>query len=30
MDHLVNMRKVERINRLNLQYGMPPIRMQTP
>lgn len=30
MEHLVNMRKVDRINRLNLQYGMPPIRIHTP
>jgi hypothetical protein len=30
MEHLVNMRKVERINRLNLEYRMPPIRIHTP
>ncbi len=30
MDHLVNMRKVDRINRLNLQYGLPAIRIHTP
>ena len=30
MDHLANMRRVERINRINLRYGLPPIRIHTP
>ena len=30
MNHLANMRRVERINRLNLRQGMPAIRIHTP
>jgi predicted nucleic acid-binding protein len=30
MEHLANMRRVERVNRLNLQYGLPAIRIHTP
>ena len=30
MEHLANMRRVERINRLNLSYGVSPIRIHTP
>jgi predicted nucleic acid-binding protein len=30
MEHLANMRRVERMNRLNLQYGLPAIRIHTP
>lgn len=30
MDHLVNMRRVEQINRINLRSAMPSIRIHTP
>lgn len=30
MNHLANMRRVERINGLNLRYGLPAIRIHTP
>jgi hypothetical protein len=30
MKHLANMRRVDQINRLNLQYGLPSIRIHTP
>ncbi len=30
MKHLVNVRKVAAMNRVNLEYGLPPIRIHTP
>ena len=30
MKHLVNVRKVQRINAVNLRYGLPAIRIHTP
>jgi len=30
MKHLANMRRVDLINRLNLKYGLPAIRIHTP
>jgi predicted nucleic acid-binding protein len=30
MKHLVNVRKVQRINAVNLRYGLPSIRIHTP
>jgi predicted nucleic acid-binding protein len=30
MKHLVNVRKVQRINAVNLRYGLPAIRVHTP
>ncbi len=30
MKHLANMRRVDQINRLNLKYGFPSIRIHTP
>lgn len=30
MKHLVNVRKVQRINTVNLRYGLPAIRIHTP
>jgi hypothetical protein len=30
MEHLANMRRVERVNHLNLSYGLPSIRIHTP
>jgi hypothetical protein len=29
MEHLVNVRKVQRINAVNLRYGLPAIRIHT-
>jgi hypothetical protein len=30
MEHLVNVRRIERINQVNLRCGFPPIRIHTP
>jgi hypothetical protein len=30
MAHLVNVRKIERINAVNARSGLPPIRIHTP
>jgi hypothetical protein len=30
MKHLVNVRKVQRINVVSLRYGLPAIRIHTP
>lgn len=30
MEHLVNVRRIERINQVNLRYGFPSIRIHTP
>jgi hypothetical protein len=30
MKHLVNVRKVQRINAVNLRHGLPAIRIHTP
>jgi hypothetical protein len=30
MEHLVNVRRIERINQINLRYQLPPIKIHTP
>lgn len=30
MKHLANMRRMDQINRLNMTYGLPAIRIHTP
>ena len=30
MKHLANFRRIERINQINLRYGLPPVKIHTP